>query len=199
MPHSDNHSLDTRCMKMSGVISLSCVENHQNFISRLFVFLSNAGLDSFYFIYHDETEVKHIHYLVILKRICRLKTFLNKLAEGLNMPSLAISIEKCSSVNSMLRYFLHIGERDKKLYIIDDIRSNMPVNFIDNLINSDDDSIDFSRLLTIVCESKTELEIMNKLGLKTYHKYRYEIRIMMEDRWNADKMYEEMMSNKTPF
>ena len=194
------NTLDTRCMKMSGVISLRdyTQEETTKLLGNLFTFFVNSSLDSFYYILHTDSDTLHIHYLVVLKRITRLKTFLNRLSDGLNLPSLAISIDKCSSINAMLRYFLHIGE-DKKKYFITDIYSNMPRDYIDNLISTDDDCLDFARLVCILIDCKDEIQAMEKLGLKTFHKYRYEIKVLFDNGYALHETYERLMSDKTPF
>lgn len=190
------NKLDTKVLKIAGVLSYkdldkSCfidIEDTKDLIKKAFD--SNSSIDEYYIIYHHDAEISHFHYCLVLKRQVRLKTMLNYIADTLKINPLAVSIDKCNNVSSMIRYFLHIDSEEKFKYKIEDIESNMSLDIIKNYIDSDDDSLSFRRLCQI-CDGSNEIDVMATLGLKLFHKYRYEIKLLCDNQYSIDRILEK--------
>ena len=136
-------------------------------------------VENYYLIYHDETDTPHIHYVLELSGQKRLKTLLNDF-ERMGYNREAINIDKLGFLSASIRYFIHIDEEsianNKKLYSLDNIISNMPYEYLEDLINLEDDEMNAERLINICIECDgNHVSIMKRLGLKRYHKYRCEI------------------------
>lgn len=178
--------------------NLCSISSHYNRISK------------YYYIAHTETDTLHIHFIYYLSSQTRLLTLFNKLREVVKKDIRddgAINIMKCESINAHLRYFLHIDEKSKregkKVYSIDDIVSNDDIDIIEGFINSRKGEVDAYYLRDCVLDCNDEFELMNKLGLKVYHKYRYEIKTLQENRVRLAQQREnersERLSEELPF
>lgn len=170
-------------------------------------------ISKYYLIAHTETDLLHIHFIFYLSSQSRLLTIFNKLRDVLvykyhdTRNDEGINIAKCESINAHLRYFLHLDEKSKKkgkkVYVLDDIVSNDDIDVIEGLINSRKGEIDAYYLRDCVLDCSDDFELMNKLGLKVYHKYRYEIQNMKEMRASLalkrDNERLEKMDSQLPF
>ena len=163
-------------------------------------------ISKYYFIAHTDTDILHIHFIFYLSSQVRLMTIFNKMRDFYvsktksMIDEYGINIAKCESINAHLRYFLHKDESSKneckKQYELEDIVSNDDIDIIEGLINSRKGEIDAYYLRDCVLDCKDDFELMNKLGLKVYHKYRYEIDILKDMRINLVRMREEERNNR---
>lgn len=166
-------------------------------------------IGKYYFIWHDDAETHHIHFVFYLNAQCRLLTIFNKLREFfVNKNKVirkdeGISLEKCVSINAYLRYMLHVDgdsqSQHKKVYSIDDIVSNDELSNIETLINSKKGEVDAYYLRNVVLDSSDDFQIMVKLGLKLYHRYRYEIEIIKDNRITLKAQREQEHGEDLPF
>ena len=160
-------------------------------------FQGYTPIDEWFIIPHTETDTLHIHFVLKLSKQVRLKTLLYRMSVDLQENTLAINIKKMSSINAQLRYDLHIDDdsisKGKKMYDIKDYFSNMTTDVIQSYIDSDDDSFSFFRLIEIIMKLpiRDEVYLMSSIGLKMYHKYRYEIRQCFENIPLCEKLYEQ--------
>lgn len=174
---------------------------------------SYSKISKYYFIAHTETKTLHIHFVFYLSSQVRLMTLFNKMSDYLvfkyhdTRDSDGINIQKCDSINAYLRYMLHQDDsskrENKKRYEIEDIISNDDIDIIETLIQSRKGDIDAYYLRDCVLDCSDEFELMNKLGLKVYHKYRYEILTLREMRvklaYDRDKERNDRIDSNLPF
>lgn len=144
-------------------------------------FACSDNVAEWYVIYHSGTNTPHYHYILTLKRQTRVGTMINYIADFLGINPLAVNCKPCSSVSAQVRYITHHEEDIKVQFSIDDIESNMSREYIKLLYESDDDTFDFHRLVEIIFECGNEIQVMEKLGIALFHKYRYEIKIMLDN------------------
>lgn len=184
MSRNSLNSLATRCNRHCGTITL--FENSTDELNRLKTSLLQYcnGTDSilhYYFIIHDDTDHLHFHFIFIYNTTIRLGTTLNKLSAFLNVDTTQIGVEKLTNLNAYLRYFLHLEEDiSKKRYEVTDIFSDETLTRLQDYLDTDDEVLSVSRLISLVLTYQNEVDIMNYLGLTTYHKYRYEIKLLYE-------------------
>jgi len=177
----DNTNQDTRVLACVGSINFreykhcdlpSLAEKLTNLFERwLFV-------ENYYLIWHDDTDTPHIHYVLELTGQKRLKTLLNDFErEGYNRAS--INIDKLGFLNASLKYFLHQTEEaiedGKKIYPLEAIISNLSIEALADIISLDEDVLTAERLIQICLECNTQIDVMKRLGLKCFHKHRYEV------------------------
>ena len=170
-------------------------------------------ISKYYFIAHTETDILHIHFIFYLSSQTQLMTIFNKMRKVVVDKYLdtrndeGINLAKCENFNSHMRYILHQDKKSvdeqKKRYEIEDIISNDDIDIIESIIKSVKGEIDAYYLRDCVLDCFDEFELMNKLGLKVYHKYRYEIQILKENRamlmLQREKEREEKLNNDLPF
>lgn len=170
-------------------------------------------ITKYYLVAHDDTNIIHIHFCLYSVSQVQLMTYLNKMrnyfvdkkkhcrsVEG-------ISIEKCENINAMLLYFLHQDKKSiasgKKQYSLDDFVSNEELENIDTLIHSKKGVIDAYYLRDAVLDNINDFELMAFLGLNIFHRYRYEIEIIKENRsllaLQRQKEKDEKLEKELPF
>lgn len=200
--------LDKKVSKVCGVLNLSKESTYEDLSSLLELFIvgmENCNYVSHYFaIIHDDSDVIHIHYAILMDSQKRILTMINKLCEICNLEPNQVSIEHLKNLNAILRYFLHMNE-DKKKYKISDIKSDMSTDEIASYVNSDSDaqSLTSKQLITSVLLYPNECDLMCILGLQTFHKYRNEIRTLYDHHAYVQSHYgyllDEQNSNNLPF
>lgn len=167
------------------------------------LFSGMSNVIEYYFIWHTDTDTLHMHYAFTLSRQSRIKTLLNIISTELQVNPLAVNIKNMTSLCSQLRYFLHSDTKSitngKTLFSIDDIYSNMTKDIIQSYIDSDDEGLSFTRLLELCVNAvddngcMNELSVMNSLGLQLFHKYRYEIKIILDNSLRSQRMYNQLL------
>lgn len=175
-------TMESRVMSCCGSINFrdNTIEELPSLIKELEEKLINLSfVDSYYLIYHNETDTPHIHYIIELTCQKRLKTLLNDF-EKMGYVRESVNIDKLGFLNAQIKYVLHIDEdsikEGKKIYPVGALVSNMSEYYLDYLITQDDDDLNVDKLVTICldCEGN-KVKIMRVLGLKEYHKWRNEI------------------------
>lgn len=201
------NKLETRVISAFGSINLNGVENSAIFMKLLANFFEDyAVCEEYYLIEHNETETLHIHYLIRLNKQVRLSTLINLISDGMNINPLAINIDKCRGFNQCLRYMLHIDDssklENKKVYQVSDIVSSSDEKNIINLIQSDDDlDLSWELLIKAVIKYSRTSDLIKYLGLKNYHKYRFEIKDLIEEKLNYPTFLKQYgyLEDETPF
>lgn len=199
---SRNDKLDKRVMSICGTIYLWSMDRFE-LHSKLLEFCKTSDyITHYYFIFHDDEENQlHFHYILRCNRSIRLSTMLNNLEVGLGIDRNQISVEVLRNLNYYLRYFLHVEEEDKKQYFISAIVSDESTALLESYINTDDFEITTERLIAYIVNSNTIDELMIRMGLKSFHKYRYEIKELWETRGSLSVRYKYLISgaNDLPF
>lgn len=184
MSRSSLNGLDTRCIRMCGVITIyqNKGQSHSSLLPKLLNYCNCGRFVHYYFILHDDTDELHYHFILILAATTRLNTILNGMADVLGIDVIQIGIEKLTNLNAKLRYFLHLEESaEKKRYNVDNIYSDESITRLEDYINTDDDILSSERLFQLVLTYQNEIDLMHYLGLSVYHKYRYEIKTLLEN------------------
>lgn len=150
-------------------------------------------VDSYYFIVHDtnnglDSEYIHVHFILLLKGQVRLNTVCNRIAEGLNVSPLAISITVLISIVGALKYWLHITEESKedgkKEYQPYEIISNESDLIIEGYLESeskDNVSIRLIKQLVVECELKSDV-LLKLNNDRLIRKNRYYIDTLWNDK-----------------
>lgn len=163
------------------------------FYSRLETYCSEA-CEIYGFIIHDkdvdeetkQTKFLHIHCALIMKNAKqRLSTIMNALGEELEISNTCIQIDKMTSKNGSFKYLIHKGYENKHQYPVNEIKTNLPQDELDCILNSDDDTMNITYLIDVVKSSNgSKIEIAKKIGLTYYHMYRNTINDIIEEiRW----------------
>lgn len=189
-----------KCKKFCGSINLKDVKDtkdlHLKTIFLSNILESNPLIDTFYLVHHDETETNHIHYLIVYKTQIRGQTLLNYLADSLHIEGIAVNVDKVAYVGAHLRYMIHQDEESKKLnkkrYEVEDIISNDNREIIEGYLTSKSDDLTFEFLKKLVLAYSHEWQVMERLDLKLYHKYRFEIHFLYENRGTLMACNEEL-------
>lgn len=181
---ADFNGYDDRCQRFCGSINLD--QYDKSVLPQLLEHFESCCKDSdrikeYYLIGHTETNTLHIHFILILRGLCRPKTILRLLESfQLGRTLEAINLKKLSSIGAHLRYIVHQDEKSiksgKVQYDVSQIVSNMPIELIEDYISLQDDSLNTERLINICIECGDIIEVMKRLGLSTYHKYRDEVK-----------------------
>lgn len=187
---SKEFKLSDRTKKFCGSINFKELNNCENLdikVKLLYHILEcNPLIDTFYLIGHGETETKHLHYIICYKNQIRGQTVLNYLAEAMEVNPLAVNIQKLAFIGSHLRYIIHQDpdsiKLGKKRYEITDIQSNDNKEIIEGYISSKSDDLTYDFLRRLVIAYPHEYQIMERLELKLYHKYRAEIKTLLDSR-----------------
>lgn len=147
------------------------------------------------FIMHDKdideetgaVKFLHIHCALIMKNAKqRLSTIMNALGDILEINNTCIQIDKMTSKNGSFKYLIHKGYENKYQYPVEDIKTNLPPDELDCILNSDDDTMNVTYLIDVCTQAKgNRLEIMKKIGLTYYHLYRNTIKDIIDELYPA--------------
>lgn len=180
VPFSDESFVYNVC----GIISLG-KEKYPSFerkdinerFFQYFSYMLDCGLvNNFYFIFHDEIKDNpHIHYALNLPKQIRITTMCNKIAQNCSVPTLSVTIDKMLNLVNMLVYFIHDTDVEKFQYQVSDIISNQNNDVVESYFEKVEDTNRVDYYLNLCFELKNKIEIMKIIGIKEYHKYRYEI------------------------
>lgn len=178
-----------------GVINFD-IKTHDDLSGLMDLFVkfvdSYNNISDYFLIAHDETNVPHIHFIFYSHKQVQVMTYYNKLRNWFvdkyhaTRDEKGINIDKCESINAHLKYLVHRDKEsialNKKQYSSDDFVSNQDSEYIDNLIASKKGVIDAYLLRDAVLDTTSEFDLMVKLTLPVFHRYRDEIRIIRENR-----------------
>lgn len=194
---SHRESLDTRCVKSCGVITLP--KDYPFSVLRgniVNMFQSMDYIVKYYLIYHDEDSNNlHFHFAITLNCQKRLKTLLNEFESFLKIDRDYIGVESLKSLSGMLIYFIHANEEHKKEYLVEDIISNDSEDIIFQLIDSKQLEISTAVLIENVLRYSHDTDIMLSLGLNVYHKYRNEIKILREESYYLQNRFKHLVKD----
>lgn len=201
------NKLETRCLSMCGVIS--CWQTDIIRIKEVLnqFFTSSDYILHYYYIFHDdEVDNLHYHYVIRLNKAVRCSTMLNSLDDFFashikGFDRNQISVDRLTDLNAYLRYFIHLDYEDKKPYFPYQICSDETLQMIEGYINSDNCELTAERLISYVINSSTIDDLMISMGLKAYHKYRYEISQLWDNKTGLLVRYKHLKSdrNDLPF
>lgn len=117
----------------------------------------------------------HYHIVCRLLKRTRITTSLNNIVSTLKLTnSHGIEIDKVISYVGSLQYLIHKNDIDKFQYNVTDIITNMDINELKTLIDSDikDNVINFDSVYRLCIQSSTLLDVIRSVGFTKYHIYR---------------------------
>lgn len=191
--------LDRKVSRVCGVLNLSKDSTYDEMVSfreKFIVGMENYDYCLNYFvILHDDSDTLHLHYIVLLQKPRRVINTLNDIAQIMGIEQNQVSIDVLSNLNAQLRYFVHLNE-DKKQYPVTDIKSNLSLPQVSELINNTSQAVPLSsiQLITYVLLYPHEADLMVVLGLDTYHKYRSEIKMLYEQSMYLNMKYKYLLN-----
>lgn len=195
---SHRESLDTRCTKICGVVTLPKDYPSKVLEVKLVDFFNSYNVCvRYYIILHDENEENlHFHYACSLSSQKRLKTFLNDMNNFLALGINYIGVESMRSLSGMLMYFIHANQEHKKEYLVEDIISNDNEEIIFDLIDMKAAEVTTIYLIEMVLRFDHDSDLMKYIGLTTYHKYRNEIKVLRDESFYLNAKYKYLLDKK---
>lgn len=191
------------------------IKNHSDLNDIMIKFVdfceSYKQITNYYLIAHDDTDVPHIHFIFYCTQHVMLITLFNQMRKffvpNYTRDEYGINIMKCENINAHLKYFLHLDKesiaQNKKQFNLEDIVSNEDMQVIDNYIHSKKGQIDAYLLRDAVLDNIFEFDLMVKLTLPLYHRYRYEIQILKDERAHLEELRkkerQEKLESELPF
>lgn len=154
------------------VSSLSfCKVNNANDISNL---LSKMGGTYFMIIHDKDTQLVHLHVVLVFDKNKRAKTILNQMSDLLGCSDSNIQIMECMSLINCVQYLTHKNQPKKHQYNFEDIYTN-DIKQLKQLYNADTNSLnelDYNTLFNLVfVEGCDRLTLMKRIGINMYNHY----------------------------
>lgn len=142
---------------------------------------SLTGLGKYAYILHEKDlkednnpKTPHIHLVLTSDKGASSNTWIKALSEVLDVEKEAISVEPVRSLNSALRYLLHLDNPEKHQYEKEAIHSNMGKALEDALSYHD-------ITLEGLKKCSTASEYLTYVGLDNYSKYRMAWKDLLEE------------------
>lgn len=161
-----------------------------------------SAVKEYYFIFHDETQTYHMHYILIFKGQQYVSAIVNRFCDHMQVEPVAVNYERLIARNAHLRYLLHIDAKSvkegKKQYDYLQINSNVHSGLIRCFIDSKDDKnrIDMRTLEGICVSCKgSELRIAEFLD-GDYDRYYRKIRLILD---NYSEVRDNFDEGELPF
>ena len=175
-------ALSDRTQKVNFVISLKGMEDEGSkfeFKNLVYTALSSFNCPEFAFILHDldtaedgTLKTPHIHIYAKFQKVKRLGTFLNDLARALEINPLAISVEKCVSMESSVQYLIHKNDLEKYQYSMQEIVTNIPREELALLLDRPVEAFNVDFIIESWKASSNQAEFVKRIGLERYRLYR---------------------------
>lgn len=138
-------------------------------------------------------KVPHIHFVFRASKRTRLMTWIYRIAYALGYDKAQrnlVSVENCKCVPFAIQYLVHYNHAEKYQYSVSDIVTNLTQKQLQFYFESDGTYIDVETLIDLVRTSDSQTDIIRRIGLETYMKYRYPITtIFLEMKQNPSLLY----------
>lgn len=137
--------------------------------------LNALSIPYYAFILHDrfsvveENEKEHFHIVLGYEKVFDKSTILNMLTVGLGVSSECISIDKCGSIKSQVRYLIHQDQPEKYQFESSEITTNN----IDRTTEYLHDYLEPSTTMIAkwLENGASRVELFNLIGLKNYQAF----------------------------
>lgn len=116
-------------------------------------------------------KTKHYHVVITFGGCYRIGTVLNMLCDNFHCNENQVSIEKCNSVPSQVRYLVHLDDRDKHQYPFADIVSNR-ADLVDKYLHQIRKIQDADDLYAVMREYPNLYDLISMIGVEQYKKWR---------------------------
>lgn len=170
--------------------SVRCVINYpfRNDLAKVSETFSALGY-SFAMIIHDkdtdengELKTKHIHLLLLSPKRHQLQYYLFRLCEIFDCFPVNVSVLVSESVTNDLQYLIHKNDITKYQYDKKDIIHNFNTDYLHGELETQNDgTLNAKQLIAIIKQSRSRLEVMDRIGLSRYVLYRNAIKDISED------------------
>lgn len=182
-------ALSDRTKKFAIVISLKGID-YGELLEKghdLEVVLNNWNCPRWAFILHDmdtneygEKKVNHYHVYLETQKVTRVSTIINQLAKRLNIDNLAISCDKCNSTEGAIQYLIHLNDKDKYQYGLEEVKSNIEPDELSLIMERPAHTFNADYIIYAWEESKGSLRVfINTVGIERYRLYRNTIRDLL--------------------
>lgn len=148
-----------------------------------------ANAETYALVIHDldvgedgERVTTHIHFVYKARECRRLSTNLNEIADALEVDTLAVSVDKASSVSASIRYLVHKDDPQKHQYALSAVVHNWKDSEFDAVFAyPSKKEIDFDFLVRLIHKSRSITELIAVIGLGAYRYWRPVISDMWKD------------------
>lgn len=147
------------------------INDFKNYLTKLSLNVQYA------FILHDkdvnkdtgEVKTKHLHCVLMLEDRKRLITIIRDISKELSFNINLISIEKVNDLVGSIQYLIHRNDKEKYQYNIDDIvyQWNDKNEFL-TYIEMENNNLSLDRLVNIVDNAQSYIDIMQQVGMSFY-------------------------------
>lgn len=151
------------------------------------------ALEKFYF--EQGVKIPHVHFVFRAFERTRLSSWIIRIADVLGFGKdqrILVSVENCRCFPYAIQYLLHLNHAEKYQYPRDALITNLTRDQIDFYLQSDGTYLDPHTLLDLVRSSNSLTEIIMRLGLETYNRYRIVITTMFYETKNNPYLYGEL-------
>lgn len=114
-------------------------------------------------------KTPHFHVWAECRTTRRISTYINKIAEGVGLSTLCVSVEVAQSMEGCVQYLIHKNDSDKHQYPRNSIMSNLESSEIDLVLEGDNEpwSVDYIVNTWKACRNKAEF--VKKIGLSRFN------------------------------
>lgn len=122
-----------------------------------------------------EIERPHIHLVLETKTRHTFLGVVRKISEAFGISKERVSVRETRNENASIRYLMHMDDPEKQPYLPFDVMTNDKEMLNVAILNSSLE-LNIEGLIEVISNSKNELEVARKIGLKNYQRYRSVIR-----------------------
>lgn len=135
---------------------------------------------SYWAIIHDmdydeetgELERKHIHLVLETKTRHTCLGVVRLLGEAFGISQTRVSVRTTRNEYSCIRYLMHMDNPEKQPYLPFDVVTNDQEGLNVAILNASALELQIEDLIKVISESRNEMEVAQKIGLKNYQRYR---------------------------
>lgn len=178
-------ALSTRTKFISGFVSLASFKSTEGQRECMEKMASWCGAEceNYALIMHDldtklneDGEVvrktEHFHFVCVLNSAVRISTFIHRVADACGVPSLAVTADKCSSIESSVQYLIHKNDADKHQYQESDIVRAWDDGDWRVLMESEPNQVSFDYFYRVCSQATSICDVIKAVGISKYHAYR---------------------------
>lgn len=131
--------------------------------------------------YNELGDKKTLHYHLVIKfqNRFRVGSIINYIVDKFHCNANQVQIEKCIDIGAQARYLIHLDNREKTQYRVDEVFTNNSDTY--NYYLSHLRVLDERDLINIIERFHSKKEIFLRLGFKQYSKYSRIINDLMKE------------------
>lgn len=121
----------------------------------------------------DDGEIERIHWHIVFEYQSR-KTYtgvIRDLADLLLVSDNRISVDPCRSKVASIRYLMHLDDPDKAPYLPSDVLTNHYPMLVE-AISRNWEELTIEDIVDVVKNAHNEMDVITRIGLKNYQRYR---------------------------